>query len=76
MSSLKYRVENATVGNQERKIEVDGQVGIFTVQRLTVELVPLEHEGGIIKLDLPHNTEGYPEGADISVTFKPVKWEG
>lgn len=75
MPALKYRVENATVGNVQRKVEVDGQTGLFTVARLMVELVPIDHDGGVIRLDLAHDTEGYPEGAEFTLSLKPVKKE-
>lgn len=75
MPALKYRVENASVAPQQRPVEVDGQTGILTVSRLIVELVPVEHMSGSIKLDLPPETTGFDEGAEFVLTLKPVKKE-
>lgn len=73
MVTLKYVVENAAVGTRERTIEIDGETGTLSTTRLSVELLPVGHNGGTLSLDLPADTEGFAEGTEISVKIGAAK---
>lgn len=71
--TLKYRVLNSSVAPQQREVEVDGQTGVLTVNRLLVDLLPVDHTSGSIRVDLPPETPGFDEDAEFILSLKPVK---
>ena len=73
MIKLKYTVENSQVANKQRPVEIDGEVGTMTSNRLLVDLLPVGHNGGTLQLDLPPETEGFSEGTEITVNIGASK---
>lgn len=65
---LKYTVQHAQPVATQREVEVDGQSGTFTVNKIVVELVPV-NDDGTIKLELPLGSDVVAEGTVIDVDF-------
>ena len=69
MTDISYTVVNSAVVTREKQVEVDGSVGILSIRRLHVELVPDSGIGGTLALDLLPDTEGFAIGDVYTATL-------
>lgn len=68
--SLNFVVVNSAVIEKESEVEVNGQLGKFTSARKYVELVPVNHAGGTLTLDLEPTVTGFEISSLYTVTIE------
>ena len=66
---LNYRIENASLVDQERLVEIDGESHTAIVKRAAIEAVPESGQGPTFTMSLPASAlDEFAEGDAITVT--------